>query len=200
MKHCREISRIHMNSREVPRRANIRGKGCILPAVQNDRMLVEGARRATRAPLRRLSQITMEITTSLGSHTVAITSFVGHFVFTRAFDTAPPSMLPYSLLFPIYLLLSFPFRESIRSKVERARADTWESERSWAFVRFRSLSEPRGHCVAAFAVSTFLTIKLSLPHPIISALLRKHSADRDTNATQDKTYDLNWILNVILLL
>lgn len=161
-------------------------------------------RGVTRAPFRRLSRITMEITTSLGSHTVAVAFFVGHFVSTHAFDTAPPSVPPYSLLFPIYLLLSFSFRASIRSKVEHARAEIREKANDpgllYGFVLPRRAARPLRSSLPLSPVSTFLTVKLSLPSPIISALLRKHSAkmraDRDAHAT--RIYQLNRILNTVL--
>jgi len=112
-----------MNSREVlPWRANTRGEGVL--AARNDRMLVERASQSHEGSSAGYLGITMEITTRLGSHTIAVASFVGRFVSTRASDTAPRSRCRRIFFFHLpRLALSCA---SIRPKVERAhaRADT----------------------------------------------------------------------------
>lgn len=84
--------RMYESSRVSVASEYIRGEGVLGLAVRNDRMLVERASQSHEGSSAGYLGITMEITTRLGSHTIAVASFVGRFVSTCASDTAPRSL------------------------------------------------------------------------------------------------------------
>lgn len=131
----------------------------------------------------------MEITTSLGSHTIAVASFVGRFVSTRASDTAPRSRYRRILFFHLPLLLALSCA-SIRSKVERAC--TGGHVRKRTILGFRTVSFPRRaagplRSSLPLTVSTFLTMKLSLPRPV-GGTFANISHKRAASATRYKIF------------
>lgn len=132
-----------MNLHEVPWRTNIRGEGVL--AARNDRMLVE----RTREFLRRLSRNNYgnHYETRFSHHRCCFLRRPFRFHSRLRYCTTIPVPL-YPLLSPTSFSRPFMcFHTAEGGARVHARADTWESERSWAFVQFRSLSEPRGHCV-----------------------------------------------------
>lgn len=138
-----------MNLREIPWRANIRGEGVLGLAARNDRMLVERASQSHEGSSAGYLGITMEITTRLGSHTIAVASSVGRFVSTRASDTAPRSLgaavsssFTY-LFFSPFRVLPYGWRWSAYMH-GRTREKANDPGLSYSFV---PLAKPRGHCV-----------------------------------------------------
>lgn len=174
----------------------IRGEGCTLPAVRNDRMLVEGARRATRAPLRRLSR------NNYGNHYEPRFSHRRCCFLRRPFrfhsrlrctTRASLSVPPYSLLLPICLLLSFPFRASTRSRRWSMHGRIREKanrSRAFVYIRFRSPGEPRGPLRSSspsrlFSPSNYHFLVLSFRHFSVNSPRR--CTDRaGANAMRDR--------------
>lgn len=128
-------------------RANTRGED-VSGLARNDRMCSSQERRELP---RRLSRITMEITTSLGSHTVVARFLRRLFRFHLRYHTIPMMCVPsYSLLF------RRPFACVRRWKVAHVRADTWESERYISALVWFSFLEPRDLYASHFSLNSFL--------------------------------------------
>jgi len=145
----------------------IRGEGVLGLAVWNDRMLVERA-RATKSSSAGYLGITMEITTRLGSHTIVVASFVDRFVSTCASDTAPWSRCRCILFFHLPRLSSFVCFHTAEGGT---RSCTGGHVRKRMILGFRTVPFPRRaagplRSSLPFVVSTFLTMKLSLPCPV----------------------------------
>lgn len=127
-------------------------------------MPVESAAGHERASLYRISRITMEITTSLGSHTDSSRSFLrwpfrflSHLQCEHHNDEVS---VPLSSI----LLLTSPFVFVYTYEVRGANAFTWESTHE-TILRFRFIAlllwPLRSN--RSFPLPTFLAVKLSLP-------------------------------------
>lgn len=131
-------------------RANTRGED-VPGLARNDRMCSSQERRE-RLP-RRLSRITMEITTSLGSHTV-VARFLRRLF---RFHLAPPiPHHPDDVCAVVFSSLLPPFR--VRPKVKSCTctsADTWESERYISRLSYGFLFSSRGTFMLLISVLIF---------------------------------------------
>lgn len=145
-------------------RANTRGKDVPGLAARNDRMC-SSKREAPKKLPRRLSRITMEITTSLGSHTVPLlASFVGYSVSTShlRYHTAPMMCVPsYSLLF---CRPSARFR--VRPKVKSCTCTSGYVRKRAIYLGspvWFSLLEPRDLYVSHFCLDFFQSLLFLTP-------------------------------------